>query len=222
MDSALYQLRQKSGQMFNDYGLWVLWLGIGMLDWREDGAHEGSLAPLLLVPVELRRDTRRGYRLHLADNQDRAHNPALAVKLERMGVDWSTVTATDVNDLPALFSAARAVWPGVRVLRVPIQVKPSRTAAMVARRRSAGVVVGAVTSAVRASVWSSSVVIGPPKKGVIRAVCGWTFKWPARLRHVTGLPPRHRRLPRALGGGGGDGGGEIGDDAQKGVAFGCV
>lgn len=109
LDSALYQLRQKSGQMFNDYGLWVLWLGIGMLDWREDGAHEGSLAPLLLVPVELRRDTRRGYRLHLADNQDRAHNPALAVKLERMGVDWSTVTATDVNDLPALFSAARAV-----------------------------------------------------------------------------------------------------------------
>ncbi|MFF3733615.1 DUF3320 domain-containing protein [Streptomyces sp. NPDC002476] len=112
LDSALYQLRQKSGQMFNDYGLWVLWLGIGMLDWREDGAHEGSSAPLLLVPVELRRDSHRRYRLHLADNQDRAHNPALAVKLDRMGVDWSTVTSTDVTDLPALFSAARAASAG--------------------------------------------------------------------------------------------------------------
>ncbi|MEU1346535.1 DUF3320 domain-containing protein [Streptomyces sp. NPDC005795] len=112
LDSALYQLRQKSGQMFNDYGLWVLWLGIGMLDWREDGAHESSAAPLLLVPVELRRDSHRRYRLHLADGQDRAHNPALAVKLDRLGVDWSTVTGTDVTDLPALFSAARAVAAG--------------------------------------------------------------------------------------------------------------
>ncbi|MFG2924646.1 DUF3320 domain-containing protein [Streptomyces sp. NPDC048305] len=112
LDSALYQLRQKSGQMFNDYGLWVLWLGIGMLDWREDGAHESSSAPLLLVPVELRRDSHRRYRLHLAEGQERAHNPALAVKLERMGVDWSSVTGADVTDLTALFSGARAVAAG--------------------------------------------------------------------------------------------------------------
>ncbi|MCP3818381.1 DUF4011 domain-containing protein [Streptomyces sp. A3M-1-3] len=109
LDSALYQLRQRSGQMFNDYGLWVLWLGVGMLDWREDGAHEGSSAPLLLVPVELRRDSNRHYRLHLADDQDRAHNPALAVKLERLGIDWSPVTGTDVTDLSAVISAARSV-----------------------------------------------------------------------------------------------------------------
>ncbi|MEU7473356.1 DUF3320 domain-containing protein [Streptomyces sp. NPDC044984] len=114
LDSSLYQLRQKSGQMYNDYGLWVLWLGVGMLDWREADAHESSSAPLLLVPVELRRDSHRRYRLHLADDQDRIHNPALAVKLERLGVDWSTVTATDVGDLPAVLSAARSAAAGLK------------------------------------------------------------------------------------------------------------
>ncbi|MFG3045573.1 DUF3320 domain-containing protein [Streptomyces sp. NPDC048241] len=107
LDSSLYQLRQKSGQMFNDYGLWVLWLGIGMLDWREEGGHESSAAPLLLVPVELRRDGDRRYRLHPADGQERIHNPALAVKADRLGVDWSPVTGTDAADLPAVLAAAR-------------------------------------------------------------------------------------------------------------------
>ncbi|WP_137992478.1 DUF3320 domain-containing protein [Streptomyces vilmorinianum] len=112
LDSALYHLRQKSGQTFNDYGLWVLWLGVGMLDWREAGAEEGSSAPLLLVPVELRRDKDRRYRLHPADGQDRMHNPALAVKLERLGIDWSRVTGTDVTDLSAVISAARSAAAG--------------------------------------------------------------------------------------------------------------
>ncbi|MFE6128529.1 DUF3320 domain-containing protein [Streptomyces sp. NPDC056437] len=114
LDGALYQLRQKSGQMYNDYGLWVLWLGIGMLEWREEEAHESSSAPLILVPVELRRDSHRRYRLHLADNQDRTHNPALAVKLERLGVDWGPVTSTEVTDLSAVITAARSVAAGLK------------------------------------------------------------------------------------------------------------
>ncbi|MEU3958749.1 DUF3320 domain-containing protein [Streptomyces buecherae] len=109
LDSSLYQLRQKSTQTFNDYGLWVLWLGVGMLDWREEGAHESSSAPLLLVPVELRRDRDRRYRLHPADNQDPMHNPALAVKLERLGIDWSPVADTDVSDAAGAIAAARTV-----------------------------------------------------------------------------------------------------------------
>ncbi|MEU3982711.1 DUF3320 domain-containing protein [Streptomyces sp. NPDC026672] len=112
LDASLYQLRQKSGQMFNDYGLWVLWLGVGMLDWREADAHESSAAPLILVPVELRRDGRR-HRLHLSEDQDRIHNPALAVKLDRLGVDWSEVTRTDVTDLRGVISAARSVAAGL-------------------------------------------------------------------------------------------------------------
>ncbi|MEU1228369.1 DUF3320 domain-containing protein [Streptomyces sp. NPDC005828] len=114
LDSALYQLRSKSNQMFNDYGLWVLWLGIGMLNWCEDGAYESSAAPLVLVPVELRREeSSRRYRLRLADSQERMHNPALAVKMEYLGVDWSPVGDTDVTDLPAVLSAARKVAAGL-------------------------------------------------------------------------------------------------------------
>ncbi|MET9348051.1 DUF3320 domain-containing protein [Streptomyces termitum] len=114
LNSALYQLRSKAGQMFNDYGLWVLWLGIGMVNWCEEGAHESSAAPLVLVPVELRREEGdRRYRLRLADSQERVHNPALAVKTEHVGVDWSPVGDTDVTDLPAVLSAARKVAAGV-------------------------------------------------------------------------------------------------------------
>ncbi|PLW67190.1 DUF3320 domain-containing protein, partial [Streptomyces sp. DJ] len=104
LDAAVYQLRQKSGQMFNDYGLWVLWLGVGMLDWREEGAHECSSAPLLLVPVELRRDGRGRTRLHPAEGQDRILNPALAVKLERLDVDWSPVAGADAADPRAVLA----------------------------------------------------------------------------------------------------------------------
>ncbi|MFI2372128.1 DUF3320 domain-containing protein [Streptomyces sp. NPDC018833] len=115
LNSSLYQLRQKSGQMFNDYGLWVLWLGVGMVDWREEGAHESSSAPLLLVPVELRRpNSHHRYQLHLAEGQDRAHNPALAVKMERLGVDWTPVNGTEVTDLPAVIAAAREVASGLK------------------------------------------------------------------------------------------------------------
>ncbi|MBW1597415.1 DUF3320 domain-containing protein [Streptomyces sp. JJ38] len=109
LDSSLYRLRQKSAQMFNDYGLWILWLGVGMLDWREEDAYETSSAPLLLVPVELRRDSDRRYRLRPADNQDAMHNPALAVKLERLGVDWSPVANVDVSDVAGVIAAARSV-----------------------------------------------------------------------------------------------------------------
>ncbi|MFE3070558.1 DUF3320 domain-containing protein [Streptomyces sp. NPDC059247] len=113
LDSALYQLRSKSGQMFNDYGLWVLWLGVGMINWREDGAHESSAAPLVLVPVELRREeSGRKYRLRLSEGQERTHNPALAVKMEHLGIDWSPVGDADVTDLPAVLSAARKATAG--------------------------------------------------------------------------------------------------------------
>ncbi|MEU8886020.1 DUF3320 domain-containing protein [Streptomyces hydrogenans] len=109
LDSSLYLLRQRSAQMYNDYGLWVLWLGIGMLEWCEEGGYEPSSAPLVLVPVELRRDSDRSYRLHPAEGQDRTHNPALAVKMERLGIDWSAVSGTDATDTEAVLSAASRV-----------------------------------------------------------------------------------------------------------------
>ncbi|THA80817.1 DUF3320 domain-containing protein [Streptomyces sp. A0592] len=112
LDSALRQLRQKSNQTFNDFGLWVLWVGVGMLDWCEEGAHESSSAPLVLVPVQLVRDRTGRIRLQEAEEQDALHNPALAVKLAQLGVDWTPVADTDCLDAAAVLARARAAAAG--------------------------------------------------------------------------------------------------------------
>lgn len=109
LDGALRLLRNRAAGTFNDYGIWVLWLGVGMLNWREPGAQESSAAPLLLVPVELRPDSNGFLRLHSADGQEPIHNAALAVKAERLGIDWTPLTQTDPADAPAVLSAARQV-----------------------------------------------------------------------------------------------------------------
>lgn len=110
LDSALNRLRQQSRQTFNDYGLWLLWLGVGMLDWKDGDAQEGtSAAPLLLVPVELHRDGQGRTRLLAAEDQESMHNPALAVRLTRAGVDWDPVTEAEADNLPAVLAAARRV-----------------------------------------------------------------------------------------------------------------
>ncbi|MFG2984443.1 DUF3320 domain-containing protein [Streptomyces sp. NPDC048258] len=113
LDSALRQLRQKSNQTYNDFGLWVLWLGVGMVQWCEEGAHETSSAPLVLVPVELVRDRTGRIRLHEAEEQDALHNPALAVKLAQLGVDWTAVADTDCLDLGRVLARARAAAAGL-------------------------------------------------------------------------------------------------------------
>ncbi|MFJ5557333.1 DUF4011 domain-containing protein [Streptomyces sp. NPDC093250] len=59
LQRALRSLRSKATQVFNDYGLWTLHLGVGMLHWREDGATVGSRAPLILFPVEIVRGAYR-------------------------------------------------------------------------------------------------------------------------------------------------------------------
>ncbi len=109
LDASLTRLSRQSRQMYNDYGLWVLWLGVGMLEWREENGQEASQAPLLLVPVELRPGRDRRARLHVAEDQDRVVNPALAVRLDRMGIDWSSVTDADPSEPEALLAAAQSI-----------------------------------------------------------------------------------------------------------------
>jgi very-short-patch-repair endonuclease len=107
---ALNSLRTKATQVFNDYGLWTLNLGIGMLRWREDGAETGSDAPLVLMPVVIERARNGKIRLRSSDDEEPRLNPALKVKLEQFHIDWSPVGEQDPSDLQAVLSAAtRAV-----------------------------------------------------------------------------------------------------------------
>ncbi|WP_405187044.1 DUF4011 domain-containing protein [Streptomyces anulatus] len=112
LQRALLQLRRKSTQLFNDYGLWTLQLGVGMLNWREDGALSGSDAPLVLVPVNLERTEDGRVKLTANTDEDPRLNPALKVKLEQFHIDWSTVTAQDPTDIRAVFRAAAASIAG--------------------------------------------------------------------------------------------------------------
>ncbi|MFF2425957.1 DUF4011 domain-containing protein [Streptomyces mirabilis] len=107
---ALNSLRTKATQVFNDYGLWTLNLGVGMLRWREDGAETGSDAPLVLMPVVIERARNGRIRLRASDDEEPRLNPALKVKLEQFHIDWTPVGEQDPSDLQAVLSAAaRAV-----------------------------------------------------------------------------------------------------------------
>ncbi|MGW2569422.1 DUF3320 domain-containing protein [Streptomyces sp. NPDC001537] len=107
---ALNSLRAKATQVFNDYGLWTLNLGVGMLRWREDGGETGSDAPLVLMPVVIERARNGRLRLRASDDEEPRLNPALKVKLEQFHIDWTPVAEQDPSDLQAVLStAARAV-----------------------------------------------------------------------------------------------------------------
>jgi len=107
---ALNSLRTKATQVFNDYGLWTLSLGVGMLHWREDGAATGSDAPLLLMPVVIERARNGRIRLRASDDEEPRLNPALRVKLEQFHIDWTPVGDQDPSDPQAVLAAAvRAV-----------------------------------------------------------------------------------------------------------------
>ncbi|MGW6820941.1 DUF3320 domain-containing protein [Streptomyces sp. NPDC055005] len=109
---ALTSLRGKSTQLFNDYGLWTLQLGVGILRWREDGASTSSDAPLILLPVRIERPANGRVRLVANDDEEPRLNPALRVKLEQFLIDWSPVTEQDPTDLDAVVDAVTAAVAG--------------------------------------------------------------------------------------------------------------
>ena len=73
-------LFKKNQSVYLDAGLWVLYLGFGMLKWNDNGKQERS--PLLLVPVELKQKNNR-WHLSKYEDGELALNPALDIKLQR-------------------------------------------------------------------------------------------------------------------------------------------
>ncbi|MCX4667967.1 DUF4011 domain-containing protein [Streptomyces sp. NBC_01381] len=109
---ALLSLRSKSTQLFNDYGLWTLHLGVGMLHWCEDGAEAGSDAPLILLPVRVERTANGRVRLIANDEEEPRLNPALKVKLEQFHIDWGPVTEQEPTDIAGVLKAAASTVAG--------------------------------------------------------------------------------------------------------------
>jgi polyhydroxyalkanoate synthesis regulator phasin len=91
----LDNLAKKSNAEFQDKALRILYLAAGFLDWVDPARDESLSSPLILVPVELRRETaRHPYRLYFVDDEEIVINPSLTEKLRRdvkleLPEDWA-------------------------------------------------------------------------------------------------------------------------------------
>jgi len=84
LDHNLLRIYQQSRSSFEEQGYNSLFLALGAVRWFEtDAPTKPLLAPILLVPVELRRRSPRSpFRLYPSDD-DPVFNPSLQMKLER-------------------------------------------------------------------------------------------------------------------------------------------
>ncbi|MDU4959072.1 MAG: DUF3320 domain-containing protein [Sporomusaceae bacterium] len=83
INNTLKNLYRKETEEYRERGIRVLFLAFGMLVWKEENATESLRSPLLLFPVELKRESaHHPFELFPAD-EDLVINPALAVKLRR-------------------------------------------------------------------------------------------------------------------------------------------
>src|SRR5205807_3202308 len=79
----LTNLYRRSLADYRERGLHILYLALGVLEWR-DADDEPARSPLLLVPVELRRHTlREPFVLHAVEGEEALVNPALAARLRQ-------------------------------------------------------------------------------------------------------------------------------------------
>jgi transcription elongation GreA/GreB family factor/very-short-patch-repair endonuclease len=106
-DRHLKRLATVTREKYNDYGLWVLNLGVGFLDWKPaPTAEKGLNSPLVMVPVLLER---RGasYVLKLNANEEPVLNPALGIKMSELSIDWPRPDQVELGGIPELIDSVR-------------------------------------------------------------------------------------------------------------------
>lgn len=89
LEKILSNLARRSNAEFEDKALRVLQLAVGFLEWEDVVRRDQLRSPIILVPVELRRESPRDpFRLYFATDEEIVINPALTVKLEKdVGLD---------------------------------------------------------------------------------------------------------------------------------------
>ncbi|WP_282205062.1 DUF4011 domain-containing protein [Kitasatospora fiedleri] len=111
-DRHLKRLAAVAQEKYNDFGLWVLHLGVGFLQWRPAADADPVSSPLLLVPVRLRKWRGDSFLLELNGDEEPSFNPALAVKMEEMGLEWPAPEQIDLTDAVALLEQVRRTVSG--------------------------------------------------------------------------------------------------------------
>ncbi len=108
LGKALRNLLRRSNQDYLDRGVWILYLGIGTLDWDDEtGARFTS--PLLLLPVELEAKGPKALPFLNAADEDPVVNPALALRLSQLDLTLPTIDELDdvePEELLAVFRSA--------------------------------------------------------------------------------------------------------------------
>ncbi len=95
INRTLENLARRSNAEFQDKALRILYIAAGFLDWVDPARSEALSSPLILVPVELRRDSARDpYKLFFVDDEETVVNPSLTEKLRRdlgrdIPLDWA-------------------------------------------------------------------------------------------------------------------------------------
>ena len=102
LTTTLQTLQRRSEQEYLDKGLWVLYLGLGMLHWDDQGSEARS--PLALLPVAVSRPSPGAAYEVRRQEQDALLNPALMIKLQtEHGIVLPTAEEWDESGLDLLF-----------------------------------------------------------------------------------------------------------------------
>ncbi|WP_229072822.1 DUF4011 domain-containing protein [Actinoplanes sp. DH11] len=108
LDAVLRRMMKKARQEYLDRGVSVLHLVLGLLRWRDEEENPFA-SPVLLVPVELV-TTGPGDppRLRLRD-EETVVNPALAIRLRRLGMEAPALDGHGEPDVAGLWSRLQGV-----------------------------------------------------------------------------------------------------------------
>ena len=118
LEASLRRLDLLSRQIYADRGLWTLYVGLLMLQWIDPDDQKVVVSPIVLLPVELKRESRdRPYTVERTED-DLAINATLRLKLEELGLVLPdlAIDDLDVDGVRGTVDQLIADRPGWRVL----------------------------------------------------------------------------------------------------------
>jgi len=120
INRVLENLARKSNAEFQDKALRILYIATGFLDWTDPSRDEELSSPLILVPVELRRDSaKHPYAMFFVDDEEPVVNPSLTEKLRRdlgrdLPLDWAFEDKPIMDELSEIEAAVAGTGWSVR------------------------------------------------------------------------------------------------------------